>query len=147
MLVACTIDTGESQPDADSNEGPEKQHDYIYRRDNVFYEDNRSAIIGIIGIHAIDLRYGVNADAIFFFPGEEQPQQASFEAKTNIIAPLPLFDAELNFAFSPKWSVSTKTELVDGKYQDIAATLFNSRFAVIWGFSKHVGLYLLQCHY
>jgi hypothetical protein len=34
MLVACTIDTGELQPDGDSNEWPEKRHDCIYRRDS-----------------------------------------------------------------------------------------------------------------
>ena len=33
MLMACTIDTGELQPDGDSNEWPEKRHDCIYRRD------------------------------------------------------------------------------------------------------------------
>ena len=108
--------------------------------DHIFFEDDRSSIIGIVGIHTIDLRYGIDADARFFLPGEEDPEQASFDAQTNIIAPLPLFGVEFNFAFSPKWSVSAKTELVGGKYQDISAALFNSRFSVIWGFSKHVGL-------
>lgn len=33
MLVACIIDTGESKPDGDSNEYPEKRHGCINRRD------------------------------------------------------------------------------------------------------------------
>ena len=107
--------------------------------DHIFFEDDRSTITGIIGIHTLDLRFGIEAQGELILP-DEPPRQGSLDLQSNIVAPLPLFGVDFQFALTHKWSVSAKTELVGGTYQDVSAYLFNSRFTVIYSFSKHVGL-------
>lgn len=107
--------------------------DYRY----TLFRDNRSSIAGVLGIAGIDLKYTFNASGEIEIDGETNTRNYSEEA--SVTAPLPMLGLDFLFAFTPKWSMSTKVALVAGSYQNTAAFVFQARMDARYWFTKYVG--------
>ena len=107
--------------------------DYRY----TFFKDYRSNVAGVLGIAGVDLKYTLNATGQIEVDGEIATDTYNEEA--SFTAPLPMFGLDFVFAFTPKWSMSTKVALVAGSYQNTAAFVFQTRMDARYRFTKHIG--------
>ena len=107
--------------------------DYRY----TFFRDYRSNVAGVLGIAGVDLKYTLNATGQIEIDGEITTDTYNEEA--SVTAPLPLLGLDFLFAFTPKWSMSTKVALVAGSYENTAAFVFQTRMDARYWFTKNVG--------
>ena len=101
------------------------------------YEDERSQVIGLIGINGLDLQYSLEANGMITYP--DTSTTASYEVEEGIFAPLPLFGFQFWYAFTPKWGLDTKVRFVAGEYQEIKAWVVNTTINARYQFNKNVG--------
>ncbi|WP_455222089.1 hypothetical protein [Kaarinaea lacus] len=102
-----------------------------------FFNDYRSRVNGILGISGLDLKYTFNATGEIIVDGT--PTTGNYFKEASVFAPLPLFGLDLSFAFTQKWSVATKIELVAGSYKEIKASALQARTDARYWFTKHLG--------
>lgn len=101
------------------------------------YQDERSRVIGLIGINGLDLKYIFEANGTITYPGGSTT--SSYEVEEGIFAPLPLLGLQFWYAFTPKWSIDTKVAFVAGQYQETKAWVVNTAITSRYQFNKHVG--------
>lgn len=101
------------------------------------YEDDRSRVLGLIGINGLDLKYVVEADGTITYP--DNSITASYEDGASVFAPLPLLGFDFWYKFTPKWGLATKVTFVAGEYQDVKAWVVNTTINARYRFSKYVG--------
>ena len=107
--------------------------DYRY----TFFRDYRSSVAGVLGIAGVDLKYTLNASGQIEIDGETTT--GTYAEEASVTAPLPLLGLDFVFAFTPKWSMSTKVALVTGSYQSTSAFVFQTRMDARYWFTKNVG--------
>ncbi|WP_455201982.1 hypothetical protein [Kaarinaea lacus] len=107
--------------------------DYRY----TLFQDYRSNVAGVLGIAGVDLKYTLTASGEIVIDGTSDTGTYSEEA--SVTAPLPMLGLDFLFAFTPKWSMSTKVALVAGSYDNTSAFVFQTRLDARYRFTKHVG--------
>ena len=114
---------------------------------NIFYgyslfQDPRSKIRLLAGINALDLRYAFEAEGDLIINGISE--SGSIEEEANVLAPLPLFGLDFDYAFTPRWALTTQVKLIGGSYQDVSAgvlqTNLNARYTLSRNFGLVIGL-------
>ena len=86
----------------------------------------------------MDLRYVFEAEGEFTLG--EDTQTGSYKEEVSIFAPLPLLGLNFSWAFTPKWSLSTKVQLVGGCYEDVSAGVLATSMNARYKLSKHWGI-------
>jgi hypothetical protein len=102
-----------------------------------FFEDDRSRVWGVFGLYGLDLQYTFEATGEITIGDDTEAGSVMKEA--GVLAPLPTFGLQFWFAFTPKWSLSTKLTFVGGSYQDVSAGVFQSVFNARYQFNKRIG--------
>jgi len=102
-----------------------------------FYQDDRSDIRGIIGIAGLDLKYSL--DAVGDITIGDETNIGSYSDEVSVFAPLPLFGFDIVFAITSKWNISTKVALIAGSYEEIKASVFQTRINATYWFTKRIG--------
>jgi len=114
---------------------------------NIFYgyslfQDHRSKMRLLAGINALDLRYAFEAEGELIINGVSE--NGTIEEEANVLAPLPLFGIDFDYAFTPRWALTTQVKLVGGSYQDVSAgvlqTNINARYSLTRNFGLMMGL-------
>ena len=110
---------------------------------NLFYsytlfEDNRSRVLGAVGINWLDIRYRVDAEGTITLP--DTSTVGNYNEEEDITAPLPLFGFEFWHAFTPKWGLNTKVAFIAGNFDDITAWVVNSSINTRYNFNKTFGV-------
>ena len=103
------------------------------------FKDDRSRILGLIGINGMDLKFAFEASGQITLNGENVIS-GEYEEEASIFVPLPLFGLEFSFSFTPKWAMNTKVSLVGGKYQDVRAAAMQTSINSIFKFTEHIGV-------
>lgn len=101
------------------------------------YEDDRSRVLGLIGINVLDLKYILEAEGTI--TDTNGSNMTSYEDEASVVAPLPLLGLQLWYAFTPKWGIGTKVSFVAGQYQDTKAWVVNTEINARYQFNKNVG--------
>ena len=78
-----------------------------------------------------------NAQGEITIDGQTNP--GMIEEDASVFAPLPLIGFDFWFAFTPKWSLSTKIGLVGGSYQDLSAGVLQTIVNAKYQFTRHLG--------
>jgi hypothetical protein len=105
--------------------------DYGYN----LFRDDRSSVDLLLGLFVLDLNYVFEANGQVeingFVEGGQYIQDAS------VIAPVPNIGLNLDFAFTPKWSVGANVSFIQGQYQEISASAFRTGLRAKYQFSRH----------
>ncbi|UCE89010.1 MAG: hypothetical protein JSW10_12005 [Pseudomonadota bacterium] len=109
---------------------------YMY----TFFEDDRSYVLGSIGLNGLDLRYGFEANGQLTIGGVSRVGEIKEEA--NVFAPLPLFGLDFLYSFTPKWLIATRVALVGGRYQDVTAGVLRTDVRARYRFNRRLGAVL-----
>ena len=102
--------------------------------------DDRSDIVFVAGLNALDLRLLFEASGEITI--DNTTRSNAVVAEANVFAPLPLLGLNFGYSYTPKWRLSTRISLVGGSYDDISATVLQTSIKSVYQFSKHVGLIL-----
>jgi len=101
-------------------------------------EDYRSFVFASFGMYGLDLKYTLSAEGEFTL--DDQPVASdSLVEEASVFAPLPLIGIDAWFFLRPKWSVGTKVSVIGGTYQDISATVLDSRIRARYRVGRNVG--------
>jgi len=112
---------------------------------NLFYSrllfsDDRSSVRGLIGINSLDIRYVLEAEGTI--EGLDGEIRNELREDTSILAPLPLFGLNLQYRFTPEWSITTKVSVVAGSYEETRAWVLNTAINSSYQINKHIGAVL-----
>ena len=124
---------------ADINVSDKTRFYYLSYGYSLFLDD-RSDIIFIAGLNALDLRFLFEASGEITI--DNTTRSDAVVAEANIFAPLPLIGLNFGYRYTPKWKLSTRISLVGGSYDDISATVLQTSIKSVYQFSKHVGMIL-----
>ena len=102
------------------------------------YEDDRSRVLGMIGINGLDLKYVLEANGTIAYKNDPV-LVSSLREEAGVFAPLPLLGFDFWYAFTPKWGLATKVTFVAGEYQDVKAWVVNTTINARYRFNEHVG--------
>jgi len=102
------------------------------------FQDDRSRILGLVGINGLELKLDFQAEGQITYEGEII-SDGKYDEEVSLFVPLPLFGLEFSFAFTPKWVMSTKISLVGGKYEDVSAGVLQTNVSSIFKFTEHFG--------
>jgi hypothetical protein len=112
---------------------------------NIFYgyslfQDPRSKIRLLAGINALDLRYTFEAEGELIINGVSE--SGTIEEEANVLAPLPLLGLDFDYAFTPRWALTTQVKLVGGSYQDVSASVLQTKIDARYSLTRNFGLIL-----
>ena len=112
---------------------------------NLFYSrllfsDDRSSVQGLIGINSLDIRYVLEAEGTI--EGLDGAIRDELREDTSILAPLPLVGLNLQYRFTPQWSIVTKVSLVAGSYEDTRAWVLNTAINSSYQINENIGVVL-----
>jgi hypothetical protein len=101
-----------------------------------FIDNDRHRLLGQFGIHYTKVTAGLGADA---------SNIRRIDADTNV--PLPVIGLAYDYAFTPKWSLSTRAQIfrlefegINGSLDNLSANVqysFNPRFAMFLGYNYY----------
>ena len=94
--------------------------DYGYN----LFRDNRSSVDFLFGLFVLDLNYVFEANGQVEIDGNVQSGRYIQDA--SVIAPVPNIGLDMDFAFTPKWSVGAQFSLMKGSYKDVSAGALKS---------------------
>jgi len=101
------------------------------------FEDDRSRIHGLLGVNGMDVKYALEAEGTITSVDESTTGTLREEASVSV--PLPLVGLDFWYAFTPKWSISTKASFVAGQSGDVTAWVVNTNINSLYRFNKYVG--------
>jgi len=116
----------------------DKTRFYYLNYGYTFFSDDRSRVSTVLGIYGMDLKYVFVAEGEFTIGGSTETGR--IQEEISIFAPLPLLGLNFSWAFTPKWGISTKVQLVGGSYQDISAGVLATSMNAKYKLSKHWGV-------
>lgn len=118
----------------------DKTRFYFLNYGYTWFADDRSRVSGVIGLYGLDLKYTFQVDGEIAIGGDTRT--GTYKEDVSIFAPLPLFGLNFSWAFTPKWAVSTKVQLVGGSYEETSAGILSAAINARYKFSKHWGMLL-----
>ena len=116
----------------------DKTNFYYLSYGYALFQDDRSRILGLVGINGLELKLDFQADGQIIYDGETITD-GEYNEEVSLFVPLPLFGLDFSFAFTPKWIMSTKISLVGGKYEDVSAGVIQTSVSSIFKFTEHIG--------
>lgn len=102
-------------------------------------KDNRSNVTFNVGLNLMDFKYELEAEGELEIDGAPV-SSGTYKDDVSLLVPLPLFGVDLSYAFTPRWSVSTKISLIGGKYQDVTAGAWQTSVNTRYSFNRRVGI-------
>ena len=104
----------------------------------LFYDD-RSYILGALGLYGIHLKTEFNAE------GEIRVDDGLFESriykeKVDQWTPFPLIGLRVNFAVTPRWYVGASASIIGGEYSGMSAFVFESKMLARFVISKNFSI-------
>jgi len=104
------------------------------------FQDERSSVQFVAGLQVIDMQLQAEARGSITIGDDAFTRAEVF--KGDLVAPHPLFGVNIDFAFTPKWSVSTKFSLVHGTYDGDTASVIQTNIISNYRVNQHVGVLL-----
>jgi hypothetical protein len=105
--------------------------DYGYN----LFRDNRSSVNFLVGLFILDLNYVFEARGQVEIDGVVQSGRYIQDA--SVIAPVPNIGLDMDFAFTPEWSVGAQFSLMKGSYKDVSAGALKSGIRAKYMFTRN----------
>lgn len=116
----------------------DKTHFYNLSYGYSLMKDNRSNVKFRAGLNVMDFKYVLKAEGELEIDGILETN-GTFEDEVSLLVPLPLFGVDMSFAFTPRWQVTGKVNLVAGKYRDVTAGAWQTSLNTSYRFNRRVG--------
>ncbi len=105
--------------------------DYGYN----LFRDDRSNVDFLIGLFVLDLNYVFEAFGQVEIDGVVKNDL--YKQDASVIAPVPNIGLNLDFAFTPRWSVGANVSFMTGQHQEVSASAFRTGLRAKYQFSRH----------
>jgi len=135
-LVDATLDIGNVTMDGRATLS-DKTRFYYFNYGHTFHEDDRTRVIGLIGLYGLDLRYTFNASGDITIGGVTR--QGEINEGVDVLAPLPVIGMDFLSSITRKWGFSAKIALVGGNFQDVTAGVFDTTVTARYQFNRRIG--------
>ena len=104
----------------------------------LFY-DNRSYIMGALGLYGIHIRTEVEAEGEIRV-NDELIEDKIYKKNLDRFAPFPLLGLQSGFLLTPRWFVAASASIIGGAYRELSAFVFESKMGARFIINKHFGI-------
>jgi hypothetical protein len=112
---------------------------YYLTYNYALHTDERSLVFLSFGGYGLHLRYELAASGSISLDGVPLASR-QYARRVSVFAPLPMIGIDVWFAITPRWAVGAKISAVGGEYEDVTATVFESRIRAKYAISDTFGL-------